>query len=133
MIITCTTDVTSLQLDYMHRLIGNVVRTRTSPVANVGQKIKLCTHTCTFQNQFITIQILDVPLYRGRDSMSKVGGLGVHEVGGYLFVIYIHSEYIRHRLLVFNKFFMTTSNFGGLSPPLIKKWGGSSCPRFSAI
>ena len=60
--------------------------------------------------------------------MSKVGGLSVHEVGGY----YIHSEYIWHRLLVF---FMITSNFGGAQPPLIKKWGGSSppCPpRFSA-
>ena len=60
--------------------------------------------------------------------MSKVGGLGVHEMGGY----YFHSEYIWHRVLVF---FMTTSNFGGAQPPLIKKWGGSSppCPpRFSA-
>ena len=67
--------------------------------------------------------------HRARDSMSKVGGLYVHEVGGY----YFHSEYIWHRLLVF---FMTTSNFGGAQPPLIKKWGGSSppCPppRFSA-
>ena len=59
---------------------------------------------------------------RGRDSMSKVEGLRVHEVGGY----YFHSEYIWHRVLVF---FMTTSNFGGGGqPPLIKKWGGSSPP-----
>ena len=38
----------------------------------------------------------------------------------YLLVIYIHSEYIRHRLLVFNTFFMTTSNFGGAQPPYQK-------------
>ena len=70
---------------------------------------------------------LGLYMFRGRDSMSKVGGLGVHEMGGY----YFHSEYIWHRVLVF---FMTTSNFGGAQPPLIKKWGGSSppCPpRFS--
>ena len=65
-------------------------------------------------------------IIRGRDSLSKVGGLGVHEVEGY----FIHSEYIWHRLLVFNTFFMTTSNFGGLRP-LIKKWGPLP-PRFSA-
>ena len=53
--------------------------------------------------------------------MSKVGGLGVHEVGGY----YFHSEYIWHRVLVF---FMTTSNFGGLSPPLSKSGGGAQAP-----
>ena len=56
---------------------------------------------------------------------------GVHEIEGYY---YIHG-YIRHRLFVFNTFFMTTSNFGGAQPPLTKKWGGSSppCPpRFSA-
>ena len=60
--------------------------------------------------------------------MSKVGGLGVHEVGGY----YIHSEYIRHSLLVFHMFFMTTSNFGG--GPLSKSGGlKPPCPpRFSA-
>ena len=52
---------------------------------------------------------------------SGGGGLGVNEVGGY----YIHSEYIWHRLLVF---FMTTSNFGGAQPPLIKKWGGPAPP-----
>ena len=58
--------------------------------------------------------------------MSKVGGLGLHEVGGY----YIHSEYIWHRLLVF---FMTTSNCGGAQPPLIKMWASPPCPpRFSA-
>ena len=55
--------------------------------------------------------------------MSKMWGLGDHEVGvggggggggggGY----YIHSEYIWHRLLVFNTFFMTISNFWGVSP-----------------
>ena len=55
--------------------------------------------------------------HRGRDSMSKVGRLGIHEVGGY----YFHSEY---RVLVF---FMTTSNFGGLSPPLSKS-GGAQAP-----
>ena len=53
--------------------------------------------------------------------MSKVGGLGVHEMGGY----YFHSEYIWHRVLVF---FMTTSNFGGAQPPLIKKWGAQAPP-----
>ena len=43
--------------------------------------------------------------------------------------IFIHSEYIQHRLLVFNTFFMTTFNFGGLSPPY-QKVGGSNplCP-----
>ena len=60
--------------------------------------------------------------------MSKVGGLGVHEVGGYLLVKYIHSECIRHTLLVFNAFFMTTSNFGGAQPPLIKKGGVQAPP-----
>ena len=35
---------------------------------------------------------------------QKLGGLGVYEVGGYIW----------HRLLVFNTFFMTTFNFGGL-------------------
>ena len=59
--------------------------------------------------------------------MSKVGG-GGGGGGGFAFmrwgVIYIHSEYIWHRLLVFNTFFITTSNFGGAQPPLIKKWGG---------
>ena len=56
--------------------------------------------------------------------MSKVGGLSVHEVGDY---IYIH---IQHRLLVFNTFFITTSNFGGggLSPPYQKVGGGGSSP-----
>ena len=65
--------------------------------------------------------------------MSKVGGLGVHELGGggggvitggYYRVggggYYIHFEYIWHRLLVFNMFSMTTSNFGGAQPPLSK-------------
>ena len=61
---------------------------------------------------------------RGRESMSKVGAgaRSVHEVGLFI-IIYIHSEYIRHRLLVFNSFFMATSNLGGggAQPPLIKK------------
>ena len=39
-------------------------------------------------------------------------------------VIYIHSEYIQHRLLVFNTFFMTTSNFRGSGSPLSKSGGG---------
>ena len=56
--------------------------------------------------------------------MSKVGGLGIHEVGGY----YIHSEYIRYSLLVFNTFFMTTSNFGGAQPPLSKSGGAQAPP-----
>ena len=63
--------------------------------------------------------------------MSKVGGLSVHKVEGYY---YIHG-YIRHRLFIFNTFFMTTSNFGGLSPPY-QKVGGAQAPpappRFSA-
>ena len=60
--------------------------------------------------------------------MSKVGGLGVHEVRDY----YFHSEYIWHRVLVF---FMTTSNFGGAQPPLSKSGGAQAPlppPRFSA-
>ena len=57
--------------------------------------------------------------------MSKVGGLGVHEVEG-LYII--HSEYIQHRLLVFNTFFMTTSNFGRAQPPLSKSGGLKPLP-----
>ena len=63
--------------------------------------------------------------------MSKVGELGIHEVGGY----YIHSKYIRHRLLVFNTFFMTTSNLGGgggfSPPPPLSKSGGAQAPPAS--
>ena len=58
-------------------------------------------------------------------SIHEVGGLSIHEVGG---GYYIHSEYIRYSLLVFNTLFMTTSNFGGAQPPLIKKWGGLQPP-----
>ena len=65
--------------------------------------------------------------------MSKVGGLGIHEVGGYL---YIHSEYIWLRQLVFNTFFTTTYNFGGAQPHPYQKMGGLNPPplppRFSA-
>ena len=69
--------------------------------------------------------------------MSKVGGLGVHEVGGGVILICI-LNISGIDLLVVNTFFMTTSNFGGAQTPLIKKWGGSSPPapppppRFSA-
>ena len=67
--------------------------------------------------------------------MSKVGGtFGFHEFWSYL--LYIHYEYIRHRLLVFNIFFMTTSNFGGGSAPLLSNSGGlkpALPPRFSGI
>ena len=47
--------------------------------------------------------------------MSKVGGLGIHKIGGY---------FILNRLLIFNMFFVTTSNFGGAQPPLSKSGGG---------
>ena len=61
--------------------------------------------------------------------MSKVGGLAfIKWGGGGLFT------FILNRLLVFNMFFMTTSNFGGPSPPLSKSGGlkPPCCPRFSA-
>ena len=66
--------------------------------------------------------------------MSKVGGggggggLSFHEVRG--ISDYYYTEYIRHRVLVFNMFFLTTSNFGGFSPPppYQKVEGGSSPP-----
>ena len=48
-----------------------------------------------------------------------------------LIIIYIHSD-IRRRLLVFNAFFMTTSNFGGAQPPLSKNGVIPLPPRFSA-
>ena len=72
----------------------------------------------------------DVPL-RGRDSMSKVGGGGGMRSSRSwgLLLIYIHSEYIHHRLLVFNMFFMTTSNFGGAQPPLSKSGGPRLPPQ----
>ena len=53
---------------------------------------------------------------RGRDSMSKVGGLGIHKVGGYLtFILNISGigYYVLHDNL----------QFWGAQPPLIKKWG----------
>ena len=54
--------------------------------------------------------------------MSKVGGLDVHKVGVITFIL--------NRLLVFNMFFVITSNFGrgGLSPPLSKSGGAQAPP-----
>ena len=40
-------------------------------------------------------------------------------------ILYIHYEYIRHGLLVFNMFFMTTSILGALYQ---KVWGGVKPP-----
>ena len=53
---------------------------------------------------------------RGRDSMSKVGGLGVHEV---------HKSISYH--IVFNRFDpLASSNFGGAQPPPVQKVGGGA-------
>ena len=57
--------------------------------------------------------------------MSKVGG-GGGSAFMKLRIIYIHSEYIQHRLII--TFFMTTSNFGGAQPPLSKSGGAQAPP-----
>ena len=90
-------------------------------------EICLWVYACVVPSITVDAKSMAVLLHRGRDNMSKVGGLRVHEVGGLFVIIYIHSEYIRHRLLVFNTFFITTSNFGGAQPPLSKS-GGPQAP-----
>ena len=58
--------------------------------------------------------------------MSKVGGGGGG--GGSAFMEWGLFTFIMNRLLVFNMFFVTTSNFGGAQPPPYQKVGGLKPP-----